>query len=69
MIDIEVHANGNLSVVMVQNDGTAWWWNHGATIENVSDLLATTASRLIDLEVYRVGGERAYAFISVGNSN
>ena len=69
LIDIEVHPNGNLAVVMVQNDGTAWWWNHGVTLENVSNLLATTASRLTDLEVYRVGGERTYAFISVGNTN
>jgi hypothetical protein len=31
MIDIEVHGNGNLSVIMVKNDGTYWWWGHGLT--------------------------------------
>ena len=69
LVDIERLSNGNLSVVMVQNDGTAWWWGQGASEEWMIETTATTASRFIDLESYMVNGQRYFDFITIDNAN
>lgn len=69
LIDLEVHPNGNLSVIMVKNDGAQWWWGAGMTYEQVVDLFSLTASRIIDLESYLVNGVRQYAAITIDNAN
>jgi hypothetical protein len=69
LIDIVVHSQGNLSVIMVKNDGAYWWWGHGRTQTRMEEILATTGSRIVDLESYVVGGERRYAFVSIDNAN
>jgi hypothetical protein len=69
LIDIEVHSNGNLSVVMVANDGKAWWWGVGASQEWISQVVSLNGARLIDLESYLVNGKRTYAMIAIDNAN
>lgn len=69
LIDIERHPNGNLSVVMVQNNGTNWWWGVNASEEWMIETIATHTARIIDLESIIVNGERRYTFIAIDNAN
>lgn len=69
LIDIEVHENGNLSAVMIRNDGTPWWWGAGLGLEALGEAAALTASRFIDIEEIRVGSRSHYAYISIDNAN
>lgn len=69
LLDIEVLPNGRFSVLMVKNDGTPWWYGLGATYQQMSETLALTGARLVNLKSYLVNGSRRYAFISIDNVN
>ena len=70
VVDIEIQndAGNRFSAALVANTGdyqTGWWWYVGKTAQEVSDLLAEKEARLIDLEVYRVNGQKRYAVVMV----
>ena len=69
LIDLDVHPNGNLSVIMVKNDGAAWWWGAGLNYDEVVQLYSVTASRLTTLKSYLVNGQRRYAVITIDNAD
>jgi hypothetical protein len=69
LTNIEVLANGNLAVVMEKNDGSHWWWGTGYSQDQMNEVVATTASRLVGLRSYVRSGQRLYAFICLDNAN
>jgi len=69
LIDIEALGGGNFAVIMIENDGSHWWWGAGYTVEQIGAVVDSKASRLVDLERYMEGGQWRYAFISLDNVN
>jgi CubicO group peptidase (beta-lactamase class C family) len=69
LVDIERHANGTFSVVMVKNTGTAWWWYYNiSTVDQLKHLTIKHNARIIDIEPYEVSpGVKRYAVILLPN--
>lgn len=73
LIDIEVEQTSpyEFSTVMVKNQGAyakSWWWYYGLTSDEVKSKLSQHNARIIDLEIYRVNGEKRYAVVLVPNT-
>lgn len=73
IIDLEVEQTSpyRLSTAMVKNEGVyekTWWWYYGLTSQAVKDKLSQHEARIIDLQVYRVDGQKRYAIVLVKNT-
>ena len=73
ILDLEVEATApyRFSLAMVSNTGVhgkAWWWYFDVTADFLTQKISEDVARIIDLEVYDVGGERRFAAVLVGNS-
>ena len=69
LVDIERHANGNWSVVMVPNDGNEWWWFTGVGVLDAFDKAASFAGRVVDLERYPTSNGDRLAIVVRRNAN
>lgn len=74
LIDLEPYDAGGqvrFAAVMVSNTGSdakAWWWYHGISTAQISELVQQNSARLVDLDTYLVGGERQYSVVMVSNT-
>lgn len=73
IIDLEVEQTSpyRLSVAMIKNQGVhakSWWWYYGLTSNAVKEKLSQHKARIIDLQVYRVNGQKRYAVVLVPNT-
>ncbi|WP_161938072.1 serine hydrolase [Mastigocoleus testarum] len=73
IIDWEVEKTSPLrfSVAMVRNKGEyakKWWWYYGLSSQQVKEKLNTNKARIIDLEIYRLNGQKKYAVALVSNT-
>ena len=73
IIDLEVDATSpyRFTVAFVKNTGEhkkGWWWYYGQTGNQVKDLVAKNKGRIIDLQIYRVNGQKRYAVVMVSNT-
>ena len=71
LVDLERRSDGLFDVIMTANTGTeakAWtWWVDLASPAAVSDKLAQTGMRLVDVEKYLVSGVTRYSAIMIDN--
>lgn len=73
LIDLEVNQTAPLrmAATFVRNTGeyaSGWWWKYGQTAQQTADFISDNNARLIDLEIYRVNGQKRYAFVAIPNS-
>ncbi len=73
IVDLEVEQTSpyRFSVAMVRNQGVhakRWWWYYGLTSEALQARLSEHQARIIDLQVYRVNGQKRYAVVLVSNT-
>lgn len=73
LIDLEVEKTSpyRFSAAFVKNTGEhkkGWWWYYGKTGDQVKDLVAQNKGRIIDLQIYRVNGQKRYAVVMVSNT-
>lgn len=69
LVDLERHADGNWSAVMVPTDGNAWYWFTGVDPSDAGDLAVQYAGRIVDLERYGTGGGDRIAMVVRRNAN
>jgi len=68
IVDLEVVGTQPMrfSAALVKNGGAQtgrWWWRFGMTKAQVDSFARENRARLIDVEVYRDGGQRRYAVV------
>ncbi|MBZ8182705.1 serine hydrolase [Oscillatoria salina] len=73
IVDLEVESTNpyRFSTAMVKNEGIyakKWWWYYGLTSSAVKEKLSQNKARIIDLQVYRVNGQKRYAVVLVSNT-
>ena len=59
------------NAVFVHNSGEyakGWWWYYGVDADYVSDRINDNNARLIDLELYEVGGVQRFAVVMISNT-
>ncbi|MBC7771326.1 MAG: serine hydrolase [Pyrinomonadaceae bacterium] len=76
LVDIEVHDDGDFfnaptyTCVMTANTSTNWWWYHGVSAAQISDLMDLKGARVTDLEAYTDPfGQTKYVVVMIDNSN
>ncbi len=73
IVDIEVESTSpySFAVAMVANSGAhakGWWWLVGVDGSALSSFLSSNNARLIDLEVYDVGGQTRFTAVMISNT-
>lgn len=73
LMDIEIADPDPLrfNAVFVQNSGDyakGWWWYYGVDADYVTARINENNARLIDLEVYEVGGVQRLAVVMISNT-
>ncbi|NCF40521.1 MAG: hypothetical protein GWP75_10440 [Planctomycetia bacterium] len=69
LVDLERHADGNWSAVMVPTDGNAWYWFTGVDPSDAGDLAVQYAGRIVDIERYGTDGGDRIAMVVRRNAN
>ena len=52
LVDLERHASGGWSAVMVPGDGQAWWWVHDVPAARAVEIAGNYGARITDFERY-----------------
>ena len=73
ILDLETYqldGQQRFAVVMVPNDGADakdWWWYVNADIAFLSDQINANQARIVDLDVYEIGGTTYYSAVMLRN--
>ena len=73
IFDLEIESTSpyKFSVAMIKNSGahkSGWWWYYGKSSQQIKDLLSQKKARIIDMEIYYVGGQKKYGVVMVPNT-
>ncbi len=67
LVDVERHADGKWSAVLVKNDHAYWSWHPNLTAQAVVDMQAQKGLRPIHVKPFPFNGETRYSVIFVDN--
>lgn len=68
-IDLSRNADGTYNAVLYPRNGVRWYWWQGESISGSLDRAGQWGSRIIDANVYFVGGQRRLVVAGVRNTN
>lgn len=74
IIDLDVYdvdGEQRFAAILVDNTGAenkAWWWYVNVTAADIATFLAQNNARLIDIDTYRLNGERRYSVVMIENA-
>jgi hypothetical protein len=72
VLDLDyIPGTGNYNAILVScaNGCPLWWWYIGTTASQLVDVVAQTAGRIIDVNVYPGCGDVCYSFAMIDNAN
>jgi hypothetical protein len=68
----DAHGEPRFDAVLVSlgyHTPKTWWWYYGVPADQINGLTAQTASRITDIDVYTIGGQRRYNLVMLSNAN